>query len=104
MDIDDIISRYWKHLKEFHGVLSVRHGTKFVGGKDTGIPCITVFVVQKKLMAELTPDQVLPTKIDDIHIDVIELKADYMLGENDVSKLSPDQQKRIASGIKEKVQ
>lgn len=99
--IDDIISRYWKHLKAFHGVLSIKRGTEFVNGKNTGVPCITVFVTKKKLLTQLKPEQVLPTEIEGTHIDVIELSSnDYQLGETSVSNLPPEQQKRMASGVK----
>jgi hypothetical protein len=101
MDIDDIVNRYWKRIKAHYGVLSVRRGTEFVHGKDTGIPCITVFVDEKKPLAKLTPDQILPDEIEGVHIDVIELSSpDYVIGETDVSKLDPDSQRRIASGVK----
>ena len=98
----DVLETNWSKLREnYDGVLNVQIGTKVSEGKDTGEPSITVYVAKKKSMAMLAPSQVLPKEINGVKVDVVELSTgDYQLGDTGVSKLSPEQQLRMASGLK----
>jgi C1A family cysteine protease len=101
--IGEIINRHWKHLKTFEGVLSIREATEFKGGFNTNIACITVYVIKKKILADLKPEQILPIQLEGIEVDVIELSTkDYIIGQNSFTALSPDQQKKMANGVQKK--
>lgn len=98
--IEDIIDRYWKTLKERKGVLSIKFGSKFTKGEDTLELCITVYVKKKIDKKSLSPKQLIPERIEGIKTDVVELHTkDFKMGETNISKKSPKQQKRIASGV-----
>lgn len=86
-------------------------GTKWTGGIDTGLPCITLFVDEKvpkdpeeakKLGLEpLKPEHIAPQKIEGVPVDVVELSTeDYKLGVTEPSRRSPKIQRRIAGGIR----
>lgn len=97
--IEELIEKYWRKLKRKANVLSVRKGVKFVKGKNTGEPCITVYVIQKK--ANINPKDKIPEKIEGVKTDVVELSTtDFKIGETNVSKLPPKIQKKIAGGVK----
>ena len=99
--INEVINKHWKEFRDYSNVLNIRKSTKFVKGKDTGKPCITFFVTRKLKSSKLTKEELIPKTVKGIITDVIELVAkDYTLGETDVSKLSPEQQKRMAGGVK----
>ena len=76
--------------------------TKIKDGRDTGEPCITVFVARKVKISELRPDELIPPEIDGVKTDVVELAPeDFEIGETRVGKLPPSVQKRIAGGVKD---
>jgi len=98
--IEDVIDLYWKKLKKRKGVLSIKSGMKFKDGKNTGESCITIYVVKKIDEKLLSLRQKIPKKIKGIKTDVVELSTeDFKMGETNVSKKSPKQQKRIAGGV-----
>lgn len=97
--IDEIINKMYKILRRYRNVLNVAKGTKWVKGEDTGEPCI-VFYVRKKTK-RIPPEHFIPSSIEGVKTDVIELKPkDYKLGKTKVSKLPPEIQKKIAGGVK----
>lgn len=96
-----IFQKHWQELKNRKGVLSVRVGTKFVNGVDTGEPAIIVYVVKKLARAG---KQSIPKDIEGISTDVVELSTkDYTLGETSLSKMTPVEQMFRASGVKRNV-
>jgi len=98
--IEDVIDKHWRKLKKRKGVLSVKTGNKFTKGKDTLELCITVYVKKKIDKKSLSPKQLIPERIEGIKTDVVELHTkDFKMGETNISKKSPKQQKRIASGV-----
>jgi len=92
-----------KLIRSKPNVLSWRYDlTKIKQGRDTGIPCITVFVKKKVKASRLRRDELIPEEINGIPTDVIELSSrDFEIGETRVGKLPPHIQKRIAGGVKE---
>lgn len=109
-----ILDRNWKDLIKLPNVLNVGLSTKWMGGIDTKLPCITLFVDRKvpedpeeakKLGLEpLKPEHIAPQKLEGIPVDVVELSTkDYQLGETSVSRLPPDVQRRLM-GVKRKPQ
>lgn len=101
-EIDETLDKNWKALKDLPNVLSMKVGTKIVDGKDTGIPCVTIYVTKKK------PDRLLraaaraPKEIEGVPTDVVELNpnGDWEIGETSVSRKSPKIQRILASGVK----
>ena len=53
------------NILNMDNVLGITHGTKFVAGEDTGIPCVVVEVKQKLSQRALSPDNVIPTMLSD---------------------------------------
>jgi hypothetical protein len=99
--IHEVLDRHLKRLRGFANVLNVAIGTKFRNGKDTGIPAIVLYVSKKKPCNMLTLGELIPVMVEDIDTDVVELSSDdYVLGDTDPSKLSPEIQKRISNGVK----
>ncbi|RLI87756.1 MAG: hypothetical protein DRP01_01105 [Archaeoglobales archaeon] len=92
-----------KLIRSKPNVLSWRDDlTKVKNGRDTGEPCITVFVARKVKASELRPDELIPPEIDGKKTDVVELAPeDFEIGETKVGKLPPSVQKRIAGGVKD---
>src|SRR5258707_12584855 len=54
------------------GVHAVGIGSKIVAGRRTEEPAIMVFVVKKKPVSELAPNQVIPAEIEGVKTDVYE--------------------------------
>ena len=108
-DVQALIDRCYSQWKNLYGNISVRISTKFVDGKDTGIPSITFYVTKKedKKCAvvdgyyKLTYPMSIPKEICGMSTDVVELSTqDFELGTTSVSNESPTEQKRKASGVK----
>lgn len=113
-DLEETLDRNWEELMKLPHALNAGISTKFVGGIDTRLPCIALFVDRKvpkdpeeakKLGLEpLKPEHVVPQKIEGMPVDVVELSTkDYELGETSVSRLPPDIQRRLM-GAKRKPQ
>lgn len=99
--VDKVLDKYWRRLKRYKGVLNVQRGTKFTEGRNTKIPCIVVYVEEKKPKSKLLTSQIIPDVIEGVKTDVVELKTeDYKLGETSVSNLHPKIQRKIAGGVK----
>lgn len=105
-EIEQLIERCHRQYKQWYGALSVRKATKITGGKDTGIPCITFYVPKKLKMIDchyLTSTfsgfELIPERILNMLTDVVELSSDYTIGKTSMSSLSPDQQRRMSSGV-----
>jgi hypothetical protein len=59
-------------LLKIPGVHAVAIGPKVVAGKSTADPSIIVYLVKKKSLAEIPPEELIPPEIDGIKTDVIE--------------------------------
>jgi hypothetical protein len=66
--IDRVVRKNWGKLRK-KGVLAVRPGYAFTGGWITNQPA-AVAIVDKK--GKVAPKDMLPSKIDDVHVDVQE--------------------------------
>ena len=100
MKVDEVLEKRFKELRGLPNVLNVAAGTKIVGGKDTGKPCIVVYVAEKLEPRMLTAGQSVPLTLEGVPTDVVELKADYTLGDTGISRKPPSIQRRIAGGVK----
>lgn len=99
------LEEFWEMLRKYKGVLSIRKGTKIIKGKNTGKKCITFYVSKKLDDNKLSKEESIPKKVKGMPTDVVELSTpDYILGETSVSKLSPEQQRRISGGVIRKCQ
>ena len=87
-------------LRSFPNVLNVQTGTKFVAGNDTGKKCITVYVTKKVSSFMLASRDLIPGKIEDVLVDVVELSpTDWTIGPTEPAKKDPRVQRRIAGGV-----
>ena len=100
MAVEEVLRRRFRSLRGLPNVLNVSIGTKIVDGVDTGEPCIVVYV-SRKLRAELLElGELVPSEVDGVCTDVVELAADYELGDTGVSRKPPEVQRRLAGGVK----
>lgn len=85
------------NLRRKPHVLSLRTDlTKITKDKDTGKPCITVFVDEKVDRALLTNRTAIPKVIRGVLTDVRVLSADdYEIGQTSVGLKTPEEQKRM---------
>ena len=87
-------------LRDIPGVLNVAVATKWKDGKDTGEPSIVVYVFRKMKLSELKASEIIPSEIEGVPVDIIELSSpDFDLGDTAPSRLPHDAQKRIAGGV-----
>jgi hypothetical protein len=77
MDISRIIKQHKATLLTLQEVVGIAPATKVTGGRDTGRPCITVFVRRKLAEIELARDQVIPKTLaaggEAVETDVVEV-------------------------------
>ena len=95
-----ILDKHFSHLRKYSNVLNISIGDEITNGVKTGQRAIVVYVSKKKLLSELKKKEQLPDMIGKVPIDVIELSADYQLGDTAPSYLNPKIQRRISSGVK----
>jgi len=96
----DILERH-PELRDIPGVWNIRIATKWKDGKDTGKTSIVVYVRKKKELRNLRKAERIPSEIEGIPVDVIELStSDFKLGNTAPSKLPPKVQRRIAGGVR----
>jgi hypothetical protein len=65
-------------LLGYPGVHAVAIGPKITGGQRTGEPSILVFLVRKRPLSELAPEEVLPPEIDGVKTDIIEMGVPHV--------------------------
>jgi hypothetical protein len=100
-DPREVLEGNWKNLLKYPNVLNTGIGTKIIGGIDTKIPCITIYVKKKVHEKLLATTDLLPKKLESIPIDVVELNTeDWVLGDTEVSQRPPATQRRIAGGVR----
>jgi len=101
LDIRNVLAKCHRQLKAYPNVLSVRDGVKWENDKMTDKRSIVIFVSKKLPLSQLSPLDVLPKEIEGIPVDVVELSTqDYKLGKTSESDLSPETQRRRASGVR----
>ena len=66
-------------LRKIPGVHSVGIGGRERAGQPTGEPVIKVFVVKKRPLNELPPDQIVPAAFEGVPTDVVESGEDELL-------------------------
>lgn len=109
LEIEKVYAVLEKHpeLRNLPNVLNVNIGTKWVTDKvtgkmkDTGIPSIVVYVIEKKKLKLLKKTDRIPTELEGVPVDVIEFgNEDFALTDTNPSKLSVEVQRRLAGGVK----
>ena len=97
----DILDRHNEELKKYPHYLSAGVATKFVMKKDTGQPCITVYVDEKVALKLLASGEVIPGKLEDAPVDVVEFRTeDWDIGETGIGNKNPRVQRRMAGGLR----
>lgn len=66
-------ARHEAKLMRYPNVVGVATGIRVKGGKPTGEPCVVVFVQKKVARDKLKNDELIPGKIDDVPVDVVEV-------------------------------
>ena len=98
----EVLERHWLELKAKANYLNTALGTKFKEGKDTGVPAIVVYVSKKVAATELASEHIIPSDIEGVPTDVIELApANWQAGRTAISQLHPTEQLRRMGLIKE---
>jgi hypothetical protein len=71
-EVAAVQARHERDLMRYPNVVGVGSGTRVRGGKQTGEPCLVVFVERKLPEAELAPGAALPRELDGVPVDVVE--------------------------------
>jgi len=99
-DPQEVLERHLE-LRSLPNVLNVATASKWIDGKDTGIPSIVVYVAKKKSLRALKKVDRVPSEVEGVPVDVIELSSpDFTLGDTATSRLPPIAQRRISGGVK----
>jgi C1A family cysteine protease len=99
----EVLSRHWDELKNKANYLNSFVGTKFKDGKDTGVKSIVIYVSKKQPVAELAPEHIIPSEIEGIPTDVVELApTTWKAGKTGISELSPEEQLKKLGAIVER--
>lgn len=69
----DIRSRHESKLLQYPHVVGISEGIRTKRGKPTGEQCLVVFVDQKTPADQLNRDEILPTEIEGVPLDVVEV-------------------------------
>ena len=88
MDETELIKikdRAWERLQQFPGVHAVGISTKVIGGQRTDEPTIVVYVVQKKELNDLNPEEVIPLEVDGVKTDVVQMRMPRLMAGPNVS-------------------
>jgi hypothetical protein len=71
--IAEIQARHEAELLRYPNVVGVADGIRTKGGKPTGERCLVVYVERKIPRAELEKSEILPSDIEGIPVDVVEV-------------------------------
>jgi len=69
----EIRAKHEAKLLRYPNVVGVAEGTRTKEGKPTGEPCLVVYVERKVPPGELDDSGILPTEIEGIPVDVVEI-------------------------------
>jgi hypothetical protein len=90
----EVLNRHWEELKARKGYLNSAIGTKFKDGIDTGVKAIVVYVKHKQPCAELAESECIPTEIEGVPTDVVELNPNgWVASRTSISEMNPAEQK-----------
>ena len=71
-DVAAVQARHEQELLRYPNVVGVATGTPTRGGRPTGEPGLLVLVSRKVPASELQPDELLPSEIEGVRVDVLE--------------------------------
>jgi len=83
-------------LTTFPNVVGCGYGTKLTSGRDTGRPCLAVFVRKKIRREELEPEELVPTEVEGVETDVVEVGEVFMQAK--MAEVSPKSAVRPLKG------
>lgn len=72
-NLEAIQARHQATLMGYPNVIGVATGTRSRGGQPTGERCLVVYVTRKVPRSALSPAQILPTEIEGVPVDVVEV-------------------------------
>jgi hypothetical protein len=76
----EINDRAWERFRGIPGVHAVGIGAKQVGGRRTSELAIAVFVIAKKSVDQLPEEEVIPSTIEGVRTDVVEMRMPRTAG------------------------
>ena len=89
----EVLSRHWEELRTKKSYLNSTVGNKIKDGKDTGVKAIVIYVKKKQPMAELAEGEVIPSEIEGVPTDVVELAPiGWVADRTAISELHPAEQ------------
>lgn len=100
MSLEEVVERRWRELRALPNVINVGVSTKVVGGVDTGRSCIVFYVKRKVEPRMLSAGESVPLTVEGACTDVVEVDADYTVGDTSVSRKPLSIQRRIAGGVR----
>ena len=71
--VTQALDRQGPALMRYPNVVGVSEGTRIRGGMPTGERCVVVYVERKVPRDKLSPDEVLPSEVDGVPVDVVEV-------------------------------
>ena len=71
--IAQIRARYESELLRYPNVVGVAEGIRTMEGKPTGEQCLVVYVEKKIPRSELEKSEILPSELEGIPVDVVEI-------------------------------
>jgi C1A family cysteine protease len=90
----EVLSRHWEELKARENYLNSFIGTKIKNGIDTKAAAIVIYVKHKLPCAEMAEKECIPTEIEGVPTDVVELNPKgWVADRTSVSELHPADQK-----------
>lgn len=71
-DLVKVLEKHQEWIMQRRHVVGVGIGEKYVAGKNTHQPCLTVFVDRKVPLSSLSEEERIPSEIEEQPLDVIE--------------------------------
>ncbi len=78
---DEVLRIYGDKLWKYDGVVSVGAGVKLVGGHPTEDMAVIVGVRKKRLLSEIPEDQRIPSDIEGVKTDILEIGKIHLTSE-----------------------
>ncbi len=73
LKLEEVRLRHEAELMRYPNVIGVASGIRVKQGKPTGEHCIVVYVSQKVLPSQLQEDEMLPSHVEGVSVDVVDV-------------------------------
>lgn len=73
MKIAEVRARHEAELMRYPNVIGVSEGIRIKRGDPTGEPCIVVYVQRKISRHKLVKDDIIPSQLDGVLVDIVEV-------------------------------